>query len=334
MNSFKNAVQAYASRNSNRDGVAFAPVPGLVMKYAEAPGKDLHAVSRPMFILVLQGAKRLIVGNEERVFSSGRSLIVSADMPLVSRVLQASSHEPYLAFGVELEMALLRELAVQLGDGRTQRSPSRRTLFELDIEIAAVDCAMRLMRLIDTPEAAPLLRPAIMQELHYWLLSGQHGGDLRALADPDSHASRLEAAVAILRTEYRQRISIEQLAIAAGMSLTAFHKHFKLMTSLTPGQYHKRLRLIEARRLMREEGFLASAAAFDVGYESVSQFTREYGRLFQAPPKRDALRVRSESYNLSEQANETVPNGIAALKGCTVPPKAGAPSSKAKEGPR
>ena len=305
MNSLKNAVHAYASRNSNRDGVALAPVPGLVMKYAEAPGHDLHAVSRPMIILVLQGAKHLTVGKEERVFSAGQSLIVSADMPLVSRVLQASSREPYLAFGVELEMALLRELAVQLGGGRAERSPLRRTLFEVDTEAAAVDCATRLMRLIDTPEATPLLRPGIMQELHYWLLSGKHGSDLRALADPDSHASRLGAAVAILRAEYRSHIPVEHLATAAGMSLTAFHKHFKLMTSVTPGQYHKRLRLIEARRLMREQGFSASAAAFEVGYESVSQFTRDYGRLFEVPPKRDALRVRSETNSVDEHETGT-----------------------------
>jgi AraC-like DNA-binding protein len=149
------------------------------------------------------------------------------------------------------------------------------------------------MRLLDRPDAISLLRPGIMRELHYWLLSGQHGLALRALAGPDSHPSRLAAAVAILRAEYRSRIPVERLADAAAMSLTAFHKHFKHMTSLSPVQYQKRLRLIEARRLMLDEGFSASNAAFEVGYESVSQFTREYGRLFQVPPKRDALRARS-----------------------------------------
>jgi AraC-like DNA-binding protein len=173
-------------------------------------------------------------------------------------------------------------------------------LFAQDTEAATLDCASRLMRLLDRPDAAPLLRPGIMRELHYWLLSGEHGAALRALADPDSHASRLAAAIAILRAEYRSRMPIERLAAAAAMSLTAFHKHFKHMTSLTPGQYQKRLRLIEARRLMLDEGFSASSAAFEVGYESVSQFTREYGRLFQAPPKRDALRVRYASRAVKE----------------------------------
>src|SRR5690606_42082275 len=127
------------------------------------------------------------------------------------------------------------------------------------------DCAARLMRLLDRRDAIPLLRPGIMRELHYWLLSGQHGAALWALAAPDGHASRLAAAIAILREEYRSRVPVERLAAAAAMSHTAFHKHFKQMTSLTPGQYQKRLRLIEARRLMLDEGSSASSTAFEVG---------------------------------------------------------------------
>jgi AraC-like DNA-binding protein len=148
------------------------------------------------------------------------------------------------------------------------------------------------MKLLDHPGSAPLLRPGIMQELHYWLLAGPHGTALRDIADPDSYASRLADAITILRAEYTSRVSVEQLASKAGMSPSSFHKHFKHMTSLTPGQYQQRLRLIEARRLMLDEGCSASNAAFEVGYESVSQFTREYGRLFQVPPKRDALRYQ------------------------------------------
>lgn len=237
-------------------------------------------------------AKRMIVGREERVFSAGRSVIVSADMPVVGRIVQARPAEPYLAIAVELEMTILREVAAQLGDVRTPRPSATCTLFATDTESAALDCAARLMRLVDHPEATPLLRAGISRELHYWLLTGGHGAELRALADPTSHAARLGSAIAMLRAEYRTRVPVERLAHAAAMSLTAFHKHFKHLTSLTPGQYQKRLRLIEARRLMLEEGFTASSAAFEVGYESVSQFTREYRRTFQTPPKRDALRIR------------------------------------------
>jgi AraC-like DNA-binding protein len=309
VDSLKQAVRAYASRHANRDGLALTPVPGLRMMFVETPPGDLHSIYRPLVCLVLQGAKRMIVGWEERVFSAGQSVIVSADMPVVGRIVQASRSEPYLAIAVELEMAILREVAAQLGGVQAQRPSETRTLFAEDTEAATLGCASRLMRLLDRPEATPVLRPGIMWELHYWLLSGQHGAAIRALADPDSHASRLAAAIAILRAEYRSRASVERLAAAAAMSLTAFHKHFKQMTSLTPGQYQKRLRLIEARRLMLDEGLSASSTAFEVGYESVSQFTREYGRMFQVSPKRDALRARGESNIVEEHRREVTGQG-------------------------
>jgi AraC-like DNA-binding protein len=301
MDSLKQAVRTYAARHANEHGLARTPVPGMRMMCIESPRGGLHSIYRPLVCLVLQGAKHLSVGREERIVSAGQSVIVSADMPVVGRIVQASRDAPYLAIALELERTILRELAVQLGSLRPQRLSETRTLFTDDTDAATLDCALRLMRLLDRPEAIPLLRPAISRELHYWLLSGQHGTALRALADPDSYASRLGAAIAILRAEYRSRVPIDRLAAAASMSLTAFHQHFKHMTSLTPGQYQKRLRLIEARRLMLDEGFSATRASFEVGYESVSQFTREYRRTFQAPPKRDALRARSESSNIEGQ---------------------------------
>lgn len=295
MDKLKQAVRTYAASHANSDGLALTPVPGLRMMCVEAPRGDLHSIYRPLICLVLQGAKRLTVGREERVFSAGQSVIVGADMPVVGRIVQASASEPYLAIAIELEMTTLREVAAQLGSVRAPRPSVTRTLFAIDTDAAALDCAARLVHLLDRPEATPLLRPGIMRELHYWLLTGSHGEDLRALADPGSQATRLGAAIALLRLEYRSRISVDQLADAAAMSLTAFHKHFKHLTSLTPVQYQKRLRLIEARRLMLDEGFSASSAAFEVGYESISQFTREYRRMFQAPPKRDVLRHRGSA---------------------------------------
>ncbi len=307
MDPLKKAVRDYASRHANRDGLAPTPVPGLRMMCVESPPGALHSIYRPLVCLILQGAKHMTVGTEERVFSAGQSVIVTADMPVVGRIVQASRAEPYLAIAVELEMTILRELAAQLGNVRPQRPSEIRTLFAEDTEAAALDCASRLMRLVDRPDAIPLLRSGIMRELHYWLLSGPHGDVLRTVADPDSHASRLGASMAILRSEYRSRVPVERLAGIAAMSLTAFHKHFKHMTSLTPVQYQKRLRLIEARRLMQDEGFSASSAAFEVGYESVSQFTREYARLFNAPPKRDALRVRDATRGADDGMRQDQP---------------------------
>lgn len=306
MNSLKQAVLTYASVNANRDGLAFTPIPGLRMMCVPEPRGPLHSVYRPLLCLVLQGAKHMTVGLQEQTFSAGHSVLVGADMPVVGRIVEASPEEPYLAIAVELEATLLRELAATMGTVRAQRPAEMRTLFSEDIEAAVSDCVVRLLRLLDRPDAIPLLRAGIVRELHYWLLSGRHGASLRALVAPESHASRLASAIAILRAEYQSRIPVERLASAAAMSLTAFHKHFKYMTSLSPLQYQQRLRLLEARRLMLDEGHAASSAAFEVGYESVSQFTREYHRLFKVPPKRDALSVRRASLALGSRESEAL----------------------------
>lgn len=293
MEALKQAVREVASRYGDGQGPVATPVPGLGVMAVAAPTGPLHATYKPVICLVLQGAKHMVVGTGERTFYAGQSVIVSADTPVTGRIVEASREAPYLAVAVELDAAVLREIAVEFADPPGTPPPEGETLFVADADAAILDCAMRLMRLLDRPAAIPVLHPGIMRELHYWLLSGRHGPTLRALALPESHASRLAAAVAILRGEYRSHVPVERLAAASAMSLTAFHKHFKRMTTLTPGQFQKRLRLIEARRLMLEDGFSATAAAFEVGYESSSQFSRDYGRMYGAPPKRDSLRLRT-----------------------------------------
>lgn len=314
MEALSQAVRTYARDHADHDGLAVTPVPGLRMMCVEAPAGDLLSVYRPLVCFVLQGAKRMTVGREAREVRGGQSVIVGADMPVVGRIVQAGPEAPYLALSVELEMPLLRALSAEVGGRAPSRSTAVRTLFRDDTEGAMLGCAHRLVQLIDRPEAIPLLRPGLMRELHYWLLAGPHGPALRRLADPDSHAGRLAAAIRLLRSDYRSRLPVERLARAAAMSLTAFHKHFKALTSLTPGQYQKRLRLIEARRLMLEEGFSASAAAFAVGYESVSHFTRDYGRLYGAPPRRDTARRRGAGVSAGPHSHSIILRRLSALK--------------------
>jgi len=162
-----------------------------------------------------------------------------------------------------------------------------------DADVA--DAALRLMKLLDRPQAVPVLHAQLVREMHYWLLSGRHGPAIRRLAGPDGHAQRVARAVAVMRTDYMQPLPVERLAAAAGMSPSSFHQHFRAVTSLSPLQFQKQLRLIEARRLMLADGVSASSAAFAVGYESVSQFTREYGRMFGRPPATDMEALRSEA---------------------------------------
>jgi AraC-like DNA-binding protein len=293
MDALRRAVRDYASRHANGDGLALTQVPGLRMMCVHAPSGPLHSIYRPLVCLILQGEKQMLIGAEERVVSRGQSVIVTADTAVNGRIVRASRSEPYLAVAVELDVALLRDIDAELGGRGEAGSAGIPPVLVADLDSAALDCAMRLMRMLDRPEAIPILHPGISRELHYWLLSGPHGAALRSLALPGSGASRLATAIAILRKEYRSRIPISRLAKAAGMSLTAFHVQFKEFTLLTPHQFQKRLRLIEARRLMVHEGLTATRAAFDVGYESAPQFTREYARMFGAPPRRDALRRTS-----------------------------------------
>ena len=162
-------------------------------------------------------------------------------------------------------------------------------------EDEVADAALRLLRLLDRPASVQVLHDQLIRELHYWLLSGRHGGAIRALGLPDSHARRIARAVAIIRAEFAQPLRVERLARAAGMSASAFHQHFREQTSLTPLQFQKQLRLIEARRLMFAEATPIAIAAHAVGYESVPQFTREYGRLFGVPPGRAARELKQRS---------------------------------------
>jgi len=288
MDDLKQAIIRFANLHANADGLAVTPIPGLRMMCAHAPSGPMRSIYKPLVCLVLQGAKQMTIGLETGEFSAGQSVLVTLDMPVTGRITQASRDKPYLALAIELEAATINEIVMELGLSRTRVQGPVLPLFVDDTDAAMLDCAMRLMRLLDRPEAVPALRPAIMKELHYcWLLAGRHGASLRSLTVPDGDAQRIAAAIKILRAEFDQPISVHRLAASSGMSLSTFHRRFKAMTSLTPIQFQKQLRLIEARRLMLTAGQTASRAAFEVGYESVSQFTREYVRLFGAPPRRD-----------------------------------------------
>lgn len=291
------AVGAYARAHADHDGLALTPVAGMRMMCLDAPGDKLESTYRPLVCLVLQGEKHLLAGRQERLCGAGQAIVVSADLPVTGQVVTASRARPYIALAIELDMALLAELAaatldVAAADAAPAAPDPAATMLVQHSDAAILDCALRLVRLIGRPDALPLLLPGLMRELHFWLLGGEHGARLRASLAPDAHLLRIHRAVAMLRLGYREKLRVDDLARAAAMSARAFHKHFKACTSLTPVQYQKRLRLIEARRMMVYGGASANKAAFEVGYESTSQFTREYARLFGAPPRRDARDAR------------------------------------------
>ena len=284
------AVRRYADAHADGAGLAQTPVAGLTTIRAAAPTPLAHAISRPLVCLVLQGTKQVTTGPRTLTFEAGDSLLITADVPTVSQIIRASAAAPYLSLVLDLDAAVIADLTMQMRTAPVATGPAVRA-DATDAEVA--DAALRLMRLLDRPEAVPVLHAPLVRELHYWLLAGRHGAAIRALGWPESHAQRIARAVALLRTEFARPLPVERLAAAAGMSPSSFHQHFRAVTSLSPLQFHKQLRLIEARRLMTAEGLTASRAAFDVGYESVSQFTREYARMFGLPPSRDTVAAKA-----------------------------------------
>jgi AraC-like DNA-binding protein len=277
-------ARRYANAYAAPSGVALTPVPGLAIVRAIAPSGLEYAISRPLVCLVLQGSKHVTMGTTQFAFGAGDSLLITTDVPTVSQITRASQDEPYLSLVLELDIAIVAELALEMkmeplsGGSAVQVAPT-------DAEVA--DSALRLMRLIERPAALPVLHAQLVREMHFWLLTGRHGPAIRQIGWAESHARRIARAVALLRAEFAQPLPIERLAAAAGMSASSFYQHFRAATSLSPLQFQKQLRLIESRRLMMSEGMSPSTAAFAVGYESVQQFTREYRRTFGLPPGKD-----------------------------------------------
>ena len=293
-------VRRYADAHADADGLARTPVPGLTIIHSNAPGELVHAVSHPLVCLVLQGRKQVTVGARTLEFGPGDSLLIASDVPTVSQIVRADAAAPYRSLVLDLDAAVIAELCVELdavpeSGARASTDTADRAVRRETTRAEVLDAASRLLRLFERPSALPVLHTQLVRELHFWLLSGEHGAAIRRLGAPESHARRVARAVAVIRAEFDRPLPTGRLAAVAGMSASSFHRHFRAATSLSPLQFQKRLRLIEARRLMVSEHASASEAAFAVGYESVSQFTREYGRLFGSPPARDTRAMRAQA---------------------------------------
>lgn len=286
------AVSRHADAHADANGIARTPIPGLFTVRANAPSGLLHDISRPLVCLVVQGSKHVTMGTQGFAYSAGDSMLIAADVPTVSQITRASVAAPYYALVLELDLAVIAELAAEM-ECRLVADHAPIRVDPTDVQVA--DAALRLMGLLDRPASIPVLQAQLVREMHYWLLTGRLGAAIRHLGWPEGHVRRVARAVAVLRAEFAQPLPVERLAAVAGMSPSSFHQHFRAVTSLPPLQFQKHLRLIEARRLMLSEGKSASSAAFAVGYESVSQFTREYGRMFGLPPVRDAKAARSKA---------------------------------------
>ena len=283
------AVRRYTEAHADAAGIARAPIPGLTLVRTTEVGELQYGIQRPLICLVVQGVKAVATGGATLAFHAGDTMLITADVPTVSQITQASRVAPYLSFALNLDPALIADLSMDMKASPADGGAPLQ-LFPSDVEVS--DTALRMMRLLDRPASVPVLQSQLVREMHYWLLAGRHGPAIRQLGFPDSQARRIARAVEVIRSEFTAHLSVERLAAVAGMSPSTFHHHFRAATSLSPLQFQKRLRLIEARRMMLAEGAGPRHAAYAVGYESVPQFTREYGRFFGMPPARETETAR------------------------------------------
>jgi AraC-like DNA-binding protein len=267
-------------------------IPGLTILRSDHEKQPKHLIFKPALCIVVQGAKWAVFGDRRLDYRAGQALLVSIEMPAFGTVAEASPTEPYLGLIVEFDLALMLEVMDTLGTLPGASSDVGRGVAVTNFEGPVADCVLRMVRLLETPAAIPVLYPAIMREVCYWLLTGPHAGQLIKMTMAKNHTRSVISAIHYLRDRFAEPMRIEHLAAIAQMSPSAFHRQFKAITSITPLQYQKQLRLLEARRLMVAEEFNVETAAFQVGYERPSQFSREYSRMFGASPRRDIASVR------------------------------------------
>ncbi|MBT64973.1 MAG: AraC family transcriptional regulator [Puniceicoccaceae bacterium] len=270
-------------------------IPALSLFRREAPTEPVTGMYEPSVCMALQGAKHVTLGGDAFVYDARRYLLTSLHLPTVVQICEASVEKPYLGLRLKLDLKAIAQMMVEseLPAPRVQQSNLGLAIGEMTEPL--VDAVLRMVQLLEKEEDIPVMAPIIQKEIIYRLLVSDQGMRLRQIASSGSQSNQISKAISWLKDNYSRQLKVEDLAQQAGMSTSTFHHHFRTMTTLSPLQYQKQLRLQEARRLMLTQSQDAASAAFDVGYESPSQFSREYSRMFGEPPVRDIAKLRKVS---------------------------------------
>lgn len=286
-------LAALISRYATEDGRTHTEIPRLDLIRASHPTESVHTVHEPSLCIVVQGKKEVFLDEQVYPYDRDQYLIVSVDLPLVGQVVEATPRKPYLGFRLGLDVSVLGELLVETGldSGNGGRSSPGLVLAPADLEV--LGAASRLLQLLDTPQDIGVVAPLIEREILYRLLKGGHAPALRQIALAQGKLAQVGKAISWIKDHYREPYRADDVASEARMSSSALHHHFKAVTLMSPLQYQKRLRLQEARRQIMNASVDAATAGFSVGYDSPSQFSREYGRLFGEPPLRDTEKLRT-----------------------------------------
>ena len=262
-------------------------IPGLLLSRRTAPTKPACATYEPSLAVVAQGRKRADLGGTTFIFDESRYLLTSLDLPVTCNVIEASEAVPYLCFVLKLEIPVVRELLNREEIQTADAPPDSPAMATGETTPELLDACCRLVDLLNTPQDIPFLSGLIQREIIYRILRGPEGARLRAIATLGDQSHRTAKAIAWVRTNYAKPLRVQDLAKIAGMGVSTLHHHFRALTAMSPLQYQKQLRLQAARERLLTDGLDAASAAFEVGYESASQFNREYSRFFGQPPIRD-----------------------------------------------
>lgn len=284
------------ARFADTDGAHDTPIDGLRFHRWSHPTAATCNISRPTLSFVAQGAKRVTLGDESYDYDDDHYLLVSFDLPIISEIRRATPEVPFLCLTLDLDLRGIADLLAYTADRPPRDVPMERGLAVGRLTPELGDSLVRLVRLLRAPHEISVLAPLIEREILFRLLVGEQGARLRHLVAIDSQSQHIARAIAWLRENYMHPLRIDRLAKIAAMSASTFHLHFKAITAMSPLQYQKHLRLQAARRLLLTQAIDAASAGHQVGYESASQFSREYARLFGAPPRRDLAQLRDRPH--------------------------------------
>ena len=287
---------------SPKDGVFETAIPHLYIIRSSEVSEPAYRVYKPSLCVIAQGSKEVFLAEERFEYGSADYLISSMNLPVVGQIIRASSALPYLSIKLEFTHVQILEVIHEANVRVVANDNARRALFVGQMEHSLMDATLRLIELLNRPEDIPFLAPLFTKEILYTLLKGPYGVTLSQIAMEGSNTYRIREAIDHITTNFDQSMRVEELAEAASMSLSSFHRNFKEVTGMSPIQFQKQLRLQEARRLLLSESAEAAEVAFRVGYESASQFSREYSRMFGSPPRSDVKQLKE----LYDPANSIV----------------------------
>jgi AraC-like DNA-binding protein len=278
-------------------------IPGLTLHRRTGPTAPCSATYEPGAVVVAQGRKRVDLGRNTFIYGDSRYLLTAIDLPTVSQVIEASEQAPCLAMALKLELPMIRELLSREEIDVAETQPDKPAMATGETTVEFLSACCRLIDLLGTPRDIPFLSGLIQREIVYRILQGAEGARLRAIATLGDQSHRTAKAIAWIKANYAMPVRVEELADIAGMGVSTLHHHFRALTAMSPLQYQKQIRLQAARGRMLIDGIDAASAAFEVGYESASQFNREYSRFFGQPPMRDVRTLRSPGAPLLESVS-------------------------------